>query len=172
MERFEIENSREFKAAQELASALNDYGWNEKRFALATTTFHQTLQQTLFRTIVEILKVYADPQRRTDLRNEASKEGAKKLMEVLEELHIPFIWETVETYRNYIWGGYHNQRGVLLFLFTNILKQRKLCYTTNLKITKNSKTCLELSSMETGYAAERTGYCWHISGTRDYYMKQ
>ena len=66
-------------------------GWNEKRFALATTTFHQTLQQTLFRTIVEILTVYADPQRRTDLRNEASKEGAKKLMEVLEELHIPFI---------------------------------------------------------------------------------
>ena len=48
-------------------------------------------RQTLFRTIVEILKVYADPQRRTDLRNEASKEGAKKLMEVLEELHIPFI---------------------------------------------------------------------------------
>lgn len=33
MERFEIENSREFKAAQELARALNDYGWNEKRFA-------------------------------------------------------------------------------------------------------------------------------------------
>ena len=42
MERFEIENSREFKAAQELARALNDYGWNEKRFALATTTFHPT----------------------------------------------------------------------------------------------------------------------------------
>lgn len=66
-------------------------GWNENDSALATTTFHQTLQQTLFRSIVEILKVYADPQRRTDLRNEASKEGAKKLMEVLEELHIPFI---------------------------------------------------------------------------------
>ena len=91
MERFELENSREFKAAQELERALNDYGWNEKRFALATTTFHRTLQQTLFRTIVEILKVYADPQRRTDLRNKASIEGAKKLMEVLEELHIPFI---------------------------------------------------------------------------------
>ncbi|MGR5576933.1 hypothetical protein DXA83_20915 [Bacteroides thetaiotaomicron] len=91
MERFELENSREFKAAQELERALNDYGWNEKRFALATTTFHRTLQQTLFRTIVEILKMYADPQRRTDLRNKASIEGAKKLMEVLEELHIPFI---------------------------------------------------------------------------------
>ena len=46
MERFELENSKEFKAAQELERALNDYGWNEKRFALATTTFHQTLQQT------------------------------------------------------------------------------------------------------------------------------
>ena len=91
MERFELENSREFKAAQELERALNDYGWNEKRFALATTIFHRTLQQTLFRTIVEILKMYADPQRRTDLRNKASIEGAKKLMEVLEELHIPFI---------------------------------------------------------------------------------
>ena len=91
MERFELENSREFKAAQELERALNDYGWNEKRFALATTTFHRTLQQTLFRTIVEILKMYADPQRRTDLRNKASIEGAKKVMEVLEELHIPFI---------------------------------------------------------------------------------
>ena len=91
MERFELENSREFKATQELERALNDYGWNEKRFALATTTFHRTLQQTLFRTIVEILKMYADPQRRTDLRNKASIEGAKKLMEVLEELHIPFI---------------------------------------------------------------------------------
>ena len=91
MERFELENSNESKAVQELARALNNYGWNEKRFALATTTFHRTLQQTLFRTIVEILKMYADPQRRTDLRNKASIEGAKKLMEVLEELHVPFI---------------------------------------------------------------------------------
>lgn len=88
MEKFELENSREFKAAQEQERALNNYGWNEKRFTLATTTFHRTLQQTLFRTIVKILKVYAGPQRRTDLRNEASKEGAEKLMEVREELHI------------------------------------------------------------------------------------
>ena len=33
MERHELENSREFKAAKELEHALNDYGWNEKRFA-------------------------------------------------------------------------------------------------------------------------------------------
>ena len=28
MERQELENSREFKAAKELEHALNDYGWN------------------------------------------------------------------------------------------------------------------------------------------------
>lgn len=85
------ENSKEFKAAKELENALNDYGWNFKRFALTTTTFHRTLQQSLFRTIVEILKVYASPERMTDLRNEASKKGAQKLMEVLVEIHVPFI---------------------------------------------------------------------------------
>ena len=52
MERHELENSREFKAAKELEHALNDYGWNEKRFASAVTTFHRTLQQTLFRSMV------------------------------------------------------------------------------------------------------------------------
>ena len=85
------ENSKEFKAAKELENALNDYGWDPKQFALATMTFHRTLQQSLFRTIVEILKVYADPERRTDLRNKASQEGAGKLMEVLVEIHVPFI---------------------------------------------------------------------------------
>lgn len=91
MERFELENSKEFEVAQTLERALNDYGWNAEKFALATTTFHRTLQQTLFRTIVEVLKVYADPNRRVDLRNEASKEGAKKIMEILKELPVPFI---------------------------------------------------------------------------------
>ena len=85
------ENSKEFKAAKELENALNDYGWNPKQFALATTTFHRTLQQSLFRTIMEILKVYASPERRTDLRNEESKKGAQKLGQVLVEMHVPFI---------------------------------------------------------------------------------
>ena len=44
------ENSKEFKAAKELEHALNDYGWNPKQFALATITFHRTLQQSLFQT--------------------------------------------------------------------------------------------------------------------------
>ncbi len=84
-------NSREYKAAMNLEDAINDFGWNPKQFALACTTFHRTLQQTLFRTIVEILKVYADENRGTDPRNAASKEGSQRLLEVLNDIHAPFL---------------------------------------------------------------------------------
>ena len=86
MERHELENSREFKAAKELEHALNDYGWNEKRFASAVTTFHRTLQQTLFRSMVEVIKTMGS-------EGYASHEICKKIVEsgVLEEDTIPFI---------------------------------------------------------------------------------
>ena len=83
--------SREYKAATQLEDAINDMGWNPKAFAQATTTFHRTLQQSLFRTIVEVLKVYADENRSTGSRNAASNEGSQKLMKALEEIHAPFI---------------------------------------------------------------------------------
>jgi len=87
------ENSREFKAAKELEHALNDYGWNEKRFAIAVTTFHKTLQQTLFRSMVEVIKIMGSEGYGYDLRNRASHEICKKIMEsgVLEDETIPFI---------------------------------------------------------------------------------
>ena len=45
-----IEGSREYKAAQELERALNDYSWNPKRFAESTRYYHRTLQQELMKT--------------------------------------------------------------------------------------------------------------------------
>ena len=49
MERHELENSREFKAAKELEHALNDYGWNGKRFAIAvTTTYYLRCESLMF----------------------------------------------------------------------------------------------------------------------------
>lgn len=86
-----LEQSREYKAAMALEDAINDLGWDEKKFAQACMTMHRMLQQTLFRTIVAVLKQYADPDRSVDLRNQASKEGSQKLMEVLDSLYIPFI---------------------------------------------------------------------------------
>ncbi len=87
------ENSREFKAAKELEHALNDYGWNEKRFALAVTTFHKTLQQTLFRSMVEVIRIMGSESYGYDLRNKASHEICKKIVDsgVLEDYHLPFI---------------------------------------------------------------------------------
>ena len=84
MERFELEYSREFKAAKELEHALNDYVWNGKRFAL---------QQTLFRSMVEVIKMIGSKDYGYDLRNEASHEICKKIVEsgVLEDETIPFI---------------------------------------------------------------------------------
>lgn len=86
-----LEQSREYRAAKALENAINDMGWDERKFAQACTTMHRTLQQTLFRTIVEVLKQYADPNRSVDSRNEASKEGSRKLMEVIDSMYIPFI---------------------------------------------------------------------------------
>ena len=88
-----IEDSREYKAAQELERALNDYSWNPKRFAESTRYYHRTLQQELMRTIVAIIKMVGDKGYRTDLRNQASHELCKKIIEsgALDEAYLPFI---------------------------------------------------------------------------------
>ena len=83
--------SREYQAAKSLEDAINDMSWNEKECAKACCTFHRTLQQTLFRTLVAVLREYADPNRSVDPRNEASKDGSRKLLEVIDTLYIPFI---------------------------------------------------------------------------------
>ena len=78
MERQELENSREFKAAKELEHALNDYGWNNK---------------TLFRSMVEVIRIMGSEGYGYDLRNKYSHEICKKIVEsgVLEDKRIPFI---------------------------------------------------------------------------------
>ena len=84
MERFELENSREFKAAMELENALNDMCFDYK-------FYHPTLQQSLFRLIREIIYVQADNERRYDARNIASHEIAKKLVKVIATECLPYI---------------------------------------------------------------------------------
>lgn len=91
METIVYPTDKEYKTAMELEDSINDFGWNPKKFAKACTTMHRTLQQTLFRTIVEVLIAFADENRGTDARNQASKEGSQKILEVLKEIHAPFI---------------------------------------------------------------------------------
>ena len=82
-----IEGSREYKAAQELERALNDYSWNPTRY------YHRTLQQELMKTIVEIIRMVGSKDYGTDLRNQASHELCKRIVDsgVLDEAHLPFI---------------------------------------------------------------------------------
>ena len=77
-----IEGSREYKAAQELERALNDY-----------RCYHRTLQQELMKTIVEIIRMVGSKDYGTDLRNQASHELCQRIVDsgVLDEAHLPFI---------------------------------------------------------------------------------
>ena len=89
----DIQNSREFKAAKDLERAMNDCGWNPERFAESTSYFHRTLQQELVKTIVSIIRKMGDDGYRTDLRNRASHELCKRIVEsgVLNDTYLPFI---------------------------------------------------------------------------------
>lgn len=88
-----VENSREYKAAQELERALNDYSWNPKRFAESTRYYHRTIQQGLMRTIVAIIQMVGSENYNTDPRNQASHELCKKIIEsgILDDTNLPFI---------------------------------------------------------------------------------
>lgn len=88
----DIQNTREYKAAKDLERALNDYGWSPALFAESTRYFHRTLQQNLVRTIVAIIKIVGSEDYRTDLRNQASHELCKRIVEsrILDDTHLPF----------------------------------------------------------------------------------
>lgn len=49
-----IKESKEYQLAKDWERAVNDYGFNPKRFAAAIPEMHPTLQQSLYR----LVKVY------------------------------------------------------------------------------------------------------------------
>ena len=57
MGKYELENSREFKAAQELENALNNMSWNSEKFAESVVYYHRTLQQKLFGTMIKVIEL-------------------------------------------------------------------------------------------------------------------
>lgn len=77
--------------AKDWERAVNDYGFNPKRFAAAIPEMHPTLQQSLYRLVKECIVVMADETRNYDDRNRASHEEAKCIMEYLKAngRHIP-----------------------------------------------------------------------------------
>lgn len=89
----ELQQSREFQAARNLEDALNTMSWKPEIFAKSVRTFHRTLQQELFRTIVAVIKEMAKDNYGVDLRNQASHDTAKAIVGtgILDEAYLPFI---------------------------------------------------------------------------------
>jgi hypothetical protein len=88
-----LKETREYKAAEALADAVNSMGWKPKNFALGISLQHRTLQQEIMRTFVAMIHVMASDNYGYDLRNEGSHEAAKKIVEsgILDEIYLPFI---------------------------------------------------------------------------------
>lgn len=89
----ELHQTREFQAARALEDALNNMSWNPTVFAKSVRTFHRTLQQELFRTIVAVIREMVAPDYGVDPRNQASHDTAKRIVEsgILDEAYLPFI---------------------------------------------------------------------------------
>ena len=88
-----IYNTREYMAAQVLEDALNDYSWSPQKFAESIGYFHKTLQQTLMRTIVAVIKNMGADNYSVDTRNKASYELCRKIVNsgILDETTLPMI---------------------------------------------------------------------------------
>lgn len=89
----DLDSSSEYKTIQQIENAVNSFGWNPRKFAACIPTMHRTLQQKLFRTILEVIEFMSSDEYMTDGRNQASKEMAKKIVDtgVLKDLYIPLI---------------------------------------------------------------------------------
>lgn len=89
------ENSREYKLAKEVERGINDYGFDNKKFAETLGTFHKTLESNFTRLLVECIRYLAADNRYIDARNRNSQRVAKILNQALEdnkdEIYLPYI---------------------------------------------------------------------------------
>ena len=86
------ERARE--AARNLASAVNEMGFDVEIFADELLRQHRTLQQTAFGAFLATVKAWAGlPANRYDARNEFTVVESRKIVEALGEynLKVPFI---------------------------------------------------------------------------------
>lgn len=88
-----LKETREYKAAEALADAVNSMGWNPKKFAMGMTLQHRTLQQEVMRTFVAMIHVMASDNYGFDDRNRGSHEAAMKMVDshLFDEIYLPFI---------------------------------------------------------------------------------
>lgn len=87
-----LKESREYKAAEALTDSINSMSWNPKKFGLAVSMQHRTLQQSLMKSFVATIRVMASDNYGYDDRS-STHEAAKKMIEsgILDDIYLPFI---------------------------------------------------------------------------------
>ncbi len=88
----QLQLSKEFNTVMELGDAINNYSWSPQRFAESIPYLHKTLQQTLMRTIVAVIKKIGSEDYSVDLRNKASHELCRDIIDSeLLNKSLPFV---------------------------------------------------------------------------------
>lgn len=75
-----MEQTREEIAQEALEDAINNTGFNPKRFAESTQTWHRYIQNELFKLALWIIRVYGSESYRYDTRNEYAATKAKQII--------------------------------------------------------------------------------------------
>lgn len=88
-----MDRKKEIETAKMLENAVNDFSWNGDAFVqqLCYGT-HRTLQATIFRTILKVIREMGSDRYGYDLRNEACHRASKEICEAgLAGEYIPYI---------------------------------------------------------------------------------
>ena len=93
MHEYELQQSREYQAAKDLENALNNMSWRPEVFAKSVRTYHRTLQQSLFRTIVAVIREMAASDYGVDLRNQGSHDTYDPCPTLWQLIKI--LWKTI-----------------------------------------------------------------------------
>ena len=88
-----LQTSKEYSTAMLLEQSLNDYSWSPKKFAESIGYIHKTLQQTLVRTIIAVIKEIGSEHQSVDARNIASHKLCKRIIDsgLLDDCILPMI---------------------------------------------------------------------------------
>lgn len=85
--------TKEYQLAKQMEEVANNTLFDPRKVAEAIPTMHRTLQQSVWRMIRCMIEVYGSDDFRTDLRNQASHDEAKAMLDYLKEngRYIPMI---------------------------------------------------------------------------------
>ena len=85
--------SKECQLAKQMEDVANRLSFDPRKVAEVIPYMHRTLQQSIWRMLRAMIEVYGSEDFRYDLRNQASHEEAKAMLDYLKEngRYIPMI---------------------------------------------------------------------------------